>query len=153
MQFTNFAFALQVATIAAAAAAPLSAAQLDARKLEVDVQQSNYCLPSNLNCPYHKCAPNKEQPEARAKITQDEYHYKPGGKRSKIVESVEKRDTVKVDFQQSNYCLPSNLNCPYKRRSEESVDKREPVKVDVQQSNYCLPSNLNYPYKKRDADV
>ncbi|KAK6855713.1 hypothetical protein PG995_007864 [Apiospora arundinis] len=138
--------------------AAAAAAEKREPKVEVDVQQSNYCLPSNLNCPYKRSAESvdKREPssdlDARAKITQDEYHYK-GGKR----ESVEKREPkVEVDVTQINYCPDGRVGC-HLPRAEPVVEKREPVEVDVQQNNYCLPSNLNCPYKRsveaRDADV
>ncbi|KAK7956421.1 uncharacterized protein PG986_005643 [Apiospora aurea] len=55
MQFTNLTFVLQDATIAAAAAIPVNGASdalLDKRdpKVEVDVQQSSYCITGTFGC-------------------------------------------------------------------------------------------------------
>ncbi|KAK8876975.1 hypothetical protein PGQ11_001921 [Apiospora arundinis] len=82
MQFSNIALALQVVALASAAAIP-NGAELDKRSpIEVDVQQNNYCLPSNLNCPIRRAAtaavaeepvdkrePNSGRPEAHAQVT------------------------------------------------------------------------------------
>ncbi|KAK8080325.1 hypothetical protein PG997_008143 [Apiospora hydei] len=95
-----------------------SDALLDKRepKVEVDVQQSTYCIPGTFGCNSRRSEP----------------------------EPVEKREpVVEVDVQQSTYCIPGTFGCNSRRAESESVEKREPVvEVDVQQSTYCIPGTF-----------
>ncbi|KAK8135085.1 hypothetical protein PG984_007097 [Apiospora sp. TS-2023a] len=157
MKFTA-AIALQIIAFASAATLPVEAGlEMRAPKVEVDVQQSNYCLPSNLNCPYKKREPLQPARvvSTQAEVT-DVYYNNPNGKREPS-SNAEASDSIH-DHEFHDKREPEPLKKAHSQATQVSIKKpqngkREPepkVEVDVQQSNYCLPSNLNCPYKKRE---
>ncbi|KAK8004968.1 hypothetical protein PG990_011005 [Apiospora arundinis] len=129
MQFSNIALALQVIALASAAAIP-NGAELDKRLKEAHSEstQVSYGPICHLHCKKDEGSASAPAP-ASEEGADLEKRLKPAKMVSTQVEQPirnQKRSPIEVDVQQNNYCLPSNLNCPYKRRSEESVDKREP---------------------------